>query len=135
MNNRLKKSFFLQKGAIALILTLVILTVLLIVALSMADLTLKEIKMSKSVKESLLAYQSADSGIEYALYKIKNGATDLAGLGLVAGEECSGASTKWFDVGNSKYCLEPTIDASGITAVESTGKFRKTRRAVMISFD
>lgn len=118
-----------QKGAISLILVILILSVFLVISLAMAVLLLKQITMSIQAGDSVGAYQAADSGIEYALYqKYEKGAKSADDFFEVA---C--ASKNWSAVGNDgAFCLEIIVEEGQIVGLKSIGKFRNVRRAIEV---
>lgn len=59
-----------KEGAI-LIMSLLVLSSMLIAGISMAVLTLNELKQAKSSDYSIIAYYAADSAIEGAIYKLR----------------------------------------------------------------
>ncbi|OIO47481.1 MAG: hypothetical protein COS76_01190 [Candidatus Portnoybacteria bacterium CG06_land_8_20_14_3_00_39_12] len=72
----LKKIFNLihnQQGAAALLLTVVLLTGLLAIGLTVGLVMITETKLSIGSGDSVVAYYAAESGVEHALYKIRNG--------------------------------------------------------------
>jgi Tfp pilus assembly protein PilV len=98
-----------KKGAISILLAVLILTSVFIIVFGLSGIMLKQIRMSGQASDSVKAYQAADSGIEWALYQVKQG---------IAGS----------------YCLEITAgtqdDPEGI---KSIGKVRQVRRAVEVA--
>lgn len=59
-----------KEGAI-LVMSLLVLSGMLITGISMATLTLNELKQAKSSDYSVIAYYAADSAVESALYKLR----------------------------------------------------------------
>lgn len=130
-----------QKGAVALILVVLVLSALMAISLGISGLVIQQIRLARQVGESAGAYQAADSGIEMSLYhyntdeatttvdflSVANGLNDSANY-------CSGADTYWFNVGpNAFFCLELNEDEGKITSIKSIGKQKETRRAAQIS--
>lgn len=68
---KIKNIFKTQKGS-ALVLTLIVLVNALLIVSAISVISIMERSMSGKVKSSTPAFQSADSGLEYALQKIKN---------------------------------------------------------------
>lgn len=118
-----------QKGAISLIVVVLLLSSFLIIALAIASLLFKQIIMSVQLSDSVGAYQAADSGIEYALYqKFRQGvktSDDFFDVACVLGN--------WSPVGTTgAFCLEVAIEDEEIVGIKSIGKFNKVRRAIEI---
>lgn len=59
-----------NKGAVAIILTLLIMGLTLLIALGLSIIFVNEIKNSSLVSKSASAFYAADAGAEYALYQI-----------------------------------------------------------------
>jgi hypothetical protein len=84
------KSFFPRKGSV-LVFSLVILSFLLVAALSVAVVSVTERRGSLATDRSNRSFQVADSGAEIVLQKIyKGNATDISALAIAAGGVCSG---------------------------------------------
>jgi Tfp pilus assembly protein PilX len=62
-----------KKGAISILLAVLILTSVFIIVFGLSGIMLKQIRMSGQASDSVKAYQAADSGIEWALYQVKQG--------------------------------------------------------------
>jgi len=79
MNLKLKQQFHKEIKGIALILTMIILSVVFSIAIISAVVFTRQIKMSSNIADSVIAYYSAESGIECELYKkIKAPETDCS---------------------------------------------------------
>jgi Tfp pilus assembly protein PilX len=129
-----------QNGAVSLILTILVLAGILVIALAGVGIIIKQIQMSRQIGESARVYQVADSGIEYALFRISNPLNDPV---IPNGALCSSCSGNWAScplvedyipavVGN--YCLEvaPFNQPGKITSVTSTAKIGNLRRSVKV---
>ena len=62
-----------QKGAVLLVASLLIMSVLLMIFFGVSFSLTKELKMFESLQKSPMAYCAADSGAERILYKLKEG--------------------------------------------------------------
>jgi hypothetical protein len=142
MLNNLNK----EKGGIALILSILILSSLAVIGLTIANMVTQQLKLSRMTRESVGAYQAADSGIEYASYvgsklaNIGSGNVSLAqfytATGLDANSVCTGSSPYWFIIDasiSSSFCLDVFSSGSYLTGVKSLGDYKGTRRAIEIS--
>ncbi len=63
-------NFNKQKGAVTIILSLLVLSVLLVIGLSVSLISLQRIKMAAQMGQSVTAYYAAESGMERCLYQI-----------------------------------------------------------------
>lgn len=106
-----------QKG-VSLLLTLLITAVILVIAFGVSRLTLGEIKLTRDISKSIIAYYGADSGIERAVYE------ERVGGGAVARGDCSVS----LDNGSSYG-----IRVQG-SIIRSIGCYGDIRRAIEVSF-
>lgn len=114
-----------QRGAVSLLLTILILAGILIIALAVSKIMLSEIRISGLAADSIKAYQAADSGLEWALYQIKIGQ-----IPNLNGRLCPDS---WTMVGEeTDYCLEIVkVNQKGEPAtIRTTGRAGKIRRIV-----
>lgn len=137
-----------EKGAIALILSVLILSSLTVIGLAIASMTLQQLEMSRLNRESVGAYQAADSGIEYASYvaaKLANIGGGKVGLAefytatsLTANSLCKGSSPYWFEINasiGSSYCLDVFSSDGIVTGIKAIGEYQgRTRRAIEIGY-
>lgn len=139
----------IQHGAVTIIFSLLILIMLFVIASTFSNITIQKTQIISETETSLKAYQAADTGLEYALYRFNTPAinpngknitqTDFMVLVLGAGRTypenaCSGdtpVNVIWTNVqvGVSSYCIEP-VGSLPIYAIQVIGKAGKTRRAV-----
>lgn len=110
-----------QKG-VSLLLTLLIMSALLAIALGLSQLSLGEIKLTRDIPKSAIAYYAAEAGIERAIYDewVGGGASNIA--------DCSVN----LDNGSS-YGLEVSSGEDSVT-VRSIGCYKGVRRAIEVSF-
>ena len=114
-----------EKGATAIILTVLILGVILLIAMGLSLIFVQEIKNSGLVSQSGPAFYAADAGAEFALFQIlKNGAAPQA-VPLILDKPTNG----FFIYDGTK--AEVTW---GDTSINSVGKFGGTRRRVQINW-
>jgi len=102
-----------NKG-VALILSVIILTAVLAIALTAGKVMVDKIKMSRNTSDSMKAYYAAESGIEWALHEIKTG-SDLSQC------PCLG------NIDGASY--EIRIEGDTIKAI---GKAGETRRGIEV---
>ena len=117
-----------QKGAVSLLLVILILSGILIIALSVSKIVLREIQMTAQISESVRAYQAADTGAEWTLYQI----IKVKQPSILAERLCSNNDWTYLD-SQVAYCLEITKGTSEAPkAVKAVGRVNKVRRAVEI---
>ena len=115
-----------KQSGTTLILSIIILSLILVISLTASKIMVSETKMTSNTSDSIQAYQAADAGIEYALYRIKQGDDEISTI--VANCPCPPEKP----VGsNSSYCLEEIVGV-GIKAI---GKANKARRALEIEVE
>jgi len=129
----------LRKGSV-LVYTLLLLSMMLVAALSLATTAIIGKRGALSTDKSMQAFQTADSGAEVILAKIKNAVnTDnaLSTLGSCSGGKITGTvrgdyAVSFFGVdtnGNEKT-LTCSDKISDITKIKSSGSFGETTRAI-----
>ena len=116
-----------DKGAVGLLLSLIILSVVFIISVGMAIVRIVEIRLAYNVFESIAAYQVADSGIEYALNELSFDPTGST----ITGVFCDDGDK--VVVGDGSYCLDLTYAGTDVKSVKSIGELKNIRRAVEIN--
>lgn len=110
-----------QKGAVSILLAILLLSVLLIIGSGIAVLIIQQIKMSGQMGRSVVAYYAAESGAERCLYELRqNGATS-----------CPFTDVPLSFNTNAKYTV---IYNDGIDKIESIGQFMGVSRKVEVSW-
>ena len=102
-----------QKG-VALYLTLVILSVLTVALLALIGISISQIKVIRTLSDSVVAFCAADTGIEHSLYNVFK----EAGTGEVSGL-----------LNEASYSV-----SAGDGTFTSVGEYKNTERAIEISF-
>ncbi len=69
--NTKKYSFDWQRGAIALLISFFVMTIMLLIGLTAASIMVIEIKMSRDIANSIPAFFAADAGAERCLYQAR----------------------------------------------------------------
>jgi hypothetical protein len=129
-----------------LVFTLLALSVLLLGALSLATSTIVGQKNAKNTDTSMQAFQSADSGVERVLVKLKNAGTNDNIVNIWTGGQCvnvpggqdyvtgttrndeSTYKVQFFDAaGDPMDCSDRAQD---VREIKSTGEFAGTTRAI-----
>jgi len=108
-----------QKGVISIFLATLILSIISIIAFGISTLMLQQIKMSKQMGDSVVAFYAAESGAERCLYQVRKG-SGVCGFTAISLD---------FD-SNAKY----TTIYNGLGEIKSTGEFRNTTRKVELNW-
>ncbi|MBL7053524.1 MAG: hypothetical protein ISS02_02620 [Candidatus Portnoybacteria bacterium] len=113
-----------QKGVISILLATLILSIISVIVFGISALMLQQIKMSKQMGDSMVAFYAADSGAERCLYEVRKGS------GVCGFTENPQTPVSLDFDSNAKY----TVTYNGSNEIESTGKFRNTTRKVELSW-
>lgn len=105
-----------QKGAIALLLTVLILSIFLLIALGLSGLMTSQLKMSRETEYSGISYFAAETGIEKAIYDEYKG---------------TGASPGSGTVGDGSY--EIIINEGPPKIIQSIGTYKETKRSIEVT--
>lgn len=116
-NLELKKS---QEGMV-LLWTLLVLAVLLVIAFTMTNLVVKELRISANIDESNRAYSAADAGMEWVLYQIKKNNSCPANRNHYSLDSTLVYSTSCTDL-NGKV----TIESTGVSNDTTSRKLKTT---------
>lgn len=111
MNNNIS-----QKGVISIALSTLLLSIISVIVLGISALILQQVKMSRQIGDSIVAFYAAESGAEECLYQVRK----ISGI-------CG--FTRTLDSG-----AEYTAIYNGLNAIESTGEFRNTIRKVELNW-
>ncbi|MCD6284111.1 hypothetical protein J7J12_02540 [bacterium] len=118
-------------GQIGILLAVLVMAITLVIAFTISEIIIKQMKMSVASSESVRAYEAADSGLEWALAQVKNNPN--GGLDNVCGTNCT-LGTDCPAVGDASYCIKVEPDTavkwSDVTAVMSIGKAGEVRRSI-----
>jgi len=112
-----------QKG-VSILLTLLVMTAFLSIALWVSKLGLAELKISRDAPQSLIAYYAAEAGVECQMFNDR----------LQRGAVCGGGGKVCLDAGQ-QICYQ--VQVSGATpnrTIESTGSYKQIKRAVELSY-
>lgn len=126
MNKIFIKNVNDQEGQVALFITMTIMFLLLFVGLFLTNELLKQIKSTSDKSHSIQAYYLADTGAEYASYKLIRGGLDIGGYSN--GDEI--LSGNLFD-GTYKVIL---IGSDPNVSINATGNYRKTNRNIELKW-
>lgn len=100
-----------QNKGFALLLTLVVVSVVLAIGLSLLDITLKQLVLSGTARDSEIAFHAAYAGVECAEYWVRDDVTAFIGSSPIDPESCfpggsvynSSSDTPASDVHKSNY--------------------------------
>ncbi len=70
MFKKLIKKIVQQKGAVSVILALLVLSVLLVIALGVSAVSLNQLRIFAQMGQSVSAYYAAEAGVEKCLYDV-----------------------------------------------------------------
>jgi len=105
-----------QKG-VALLLTTIIISIVLLIATLIANIVITQLKLAGDINDSTTAIYAADSGVEWQLYQIRNGAS------VPAPAMSNGATISTTVTGNS-----PNF------TIKSLGAYKEVWRQFEVSF-
>lgn len=98
------KTLSRHQGGFALILTLIVASVALAIGLSLLDITIKQLTLTGSTRESEVAFQTAAAGLDCLLYLHDQNRSQLGGsnptFGTI-GVNCLGLTLSFNDVSSS----------------------------------
>ncbi|MDD5291288.1 MAG: hypothetical protein PHZ04_04230 [Patescibacteria group bacterium] len=111
----------------ALLLTLLILSGILVVALGAASLIVPGIKMSRTQEQSIKAFFAAEAGAERALWEVRknNYAVPDVDTDNIFSSSLGNSST---------YQVDSALSPPQVTFT-STGSYQQTRRSVAVNFE
>lgn len=121
-----------QRGAVTILLSFFVMSILLMMALTAAGIMLYQIQMSREVSNSVPAFYAADATIEKCLYQIRKQTLNdpLFGCTIVSGNYSINES-----LGNGAYGEAGLWDlTAGSGQLKSYGKFGGTRRNIEITW-
>ena len=119
-------SFMKDRRGIAIIITIIMLTTILAIAVGIASVFLREIRLSSLTDNSIFALMAADAGLERRLYEVRRlGSSAIGEFGPVSLP--NGASFEICPSGAECRSQNPT-------RIISEGTFRDTRRSVQVEF-
>lgn len=119
---------FNNSRGIAFVLTLIIMTGLLALALGITALLIREIKLSQEIADSVVAYGAADAGIERFMYGVNKESLDPS-LCVCGVSNCYSANLS----NNTSYVV-CTKQATPPIEIKSTGTFGSTNRSIQITY-
>lgn len=120
-----------QKG-VSVYLTIIILAILLAVSLGLVNIVIGGAKIAELLGNSVKAFHAADSGIEKALYCVKENSGDCV-LSLACANDDNtfsdgyGWTVTMFDEGGESCTIS-------VSSIESEGTYLTTKRKIEASF-
>ena len=113
----------------ALLLTMLLLSGILVVTLTAADLVMAGIKMNRLTGYSSLAFFASEAGLERALWEARKSGNPLSTDNNSDFLKCSNNLQSCSLVNNSSYAVKYTVSAPNVT-FKSIGKFEGAKRSV-----
>jgi len=107
-----------QKGAISIVLAVLLLSILLVIGLGVSALMLQQIKLSGQSSQSVVAFYAADAGAERCLWEVRKGMNICP------------FTDELLDIPLTKY----TVDYNGTNLIESTGMHGRTVRKLELGW-
>ena len=132
------KKIILQKGAVSIILAVLLLSISLVIGLGISILMIQQIKMSGQAGRSVVAFYAAEAGAERCLYQTRcvEAETPTAeciaetGPGLDQGCASIGGGTSGILDSGATYQATRESD----TSITSTGQSRETNRKIELNW-
>ena len=106
-----------KQSGIALILTVIISSVVLLIAGLIASIVMTQLKLASDISDSTIAIYAADSGVEWQLYQIRYGASVPAPV-----------------MSNSASISTTIIGSYPNFTIKSLGSYGLVRRQLEVSF-
>lgn len=113
-----KHFVFSKERGVSLFMTITILAIMSAVVLGLTAISIKGIEIVAGLEHSVFSFYAANTGIEEALYELRQAGGD----GLVSGS-----------LGEAQYSTDVTTTAS-TTKVISTGSYRGTKRLIKVTY-
>ncbi|MFH1392822.1 MAG: hypothetical protein ABIG73_00325 [Patescibacteria group bacterium] len=108
-----------KQSGIALILTIVISSVVLLIAGLIASIVMTQLKLASDISDSTIAIYAADSGVEYKLYQIR--------------KEANTAGTE-FSLSNGATTLVTVSGTLPNLTIKSLGSYLSVKRQFEVNF-
>ena len=110
-----------KRGSI-LYFSLLVLTITSLVVLGVSSITILQIRMSRGIKNSLVAFYASDSGVEEVLYNIKNDIYTSPISGNISFNDESSSYSVTIEQGTScgtgiSYCIKSIGSYGGIKRI------------------
>ena len=121
MENRKKTN---QKGAISIILAVLLMSQVLVIGLGISILILQQIKMSSQAGLSVIAFYAADAGAEKCLYQARK----------ITGEGCSGGGSINENIGAGSFIASYTAVFNGSDNITSVGQLKGISRKIELTW-
>ena len=121
-NNKLKNINF-QKGAVSILFSILLLSLLMIISSSIFILMFQQMKMSRQTGHSVVAFYAAESGAERCLYQVRNNTEtgcDILGGGTISG------------ILSSQANYQTTYNGSN--EINSVGKYLEAARKLRLTW-
>jgi len=132
------KKIISQKGAVSIILAVLLLSVLSVISLGISILMIQQIKMSGQAGRSVVAFYTAEAGVERCLYQTRCVGAEtptaecIAETGPGLDQACASINGGISDILDSGATYQATRESD--TSITSTGQFRGTNRKIELNW-
>jgi len=127
--NNIKKIQNRNRGQVAIILSIMILSMLLAIALGISTLLVQQLQLTRDMGDSVIAFYAADSGAEKCLYDIWNGKTGATSCYI---DDNHGRTVTQTLQANPLIQFTVTFNAPG--NIQSRGDYKSTSRKLDLNF-
>ncbi|MBI2446410.1 MAG: pilus assembly PilX N-terminal domain-containing protein [Parcubacteria group bacterium] len=107
----------IAQNGIALLLTVVILSIVTLIAVLIANIVIVQLKLAKDIGDSQVAIYAADSGVEWQLYQIKKGVSVASPVML-----------------NGSTVVTTVTGVAPSFTIKSLGSYQSVKRQFEVSF-
>ncbi|MBU4082427.1 pilus assembly PilX N-terminal domain-containing protein [Patescibacteria group bacterium] len=114
-----------QKGAISIVLAVLVLSIISTIVIGIATLTIQQTRLAGQTGQSVIALYAADAGAERCLYEVRKEmgiGCDVAGGGTVADSLDFNARAKY------------TADYNGSDTITSKGEYMSISRKIELNW-
>lgn len=115
------KQIFSQKGAVSILIAVMVLSVIVVIGLGISVLILQQIKTSGQMGQSVIAFYAAESGAERCLYDVRKTGVST----------CSYSEVSLGFNSNAKYT---TTKLDGVDRIDSVGWYQNISRALELTW-
>ncbi|MBU1178860.1 hypothetical protein KKB69_00765 [Patescibacteria group bacterium] len=128
-----------SRGAVSIIVSVMLLSILLVVGMGVSALMLGQARMSSQIGDSVVAIYAADAGAERCLYQVfciqDITPTDecIAEVGVGLDQGCAGGGII-SEIINPSLGISYNAEYDGLNTILSEGQYRSATRALELSF-
>jgi len=111
-----------QKGSIAIVLSVLMLSVVLVISAGIYNLMIQQIRASSQIGQSMVAIYAAESGIERCYFDYR----------IDGANSCPYFDVSLDTIANATYTFIPAFDGS--SPIISIGSYKETNRRIELSW-